>query len=134
MQLTTIDRQSLTLVSDAIVKALSDVETKFGVKIRTAGGNYGASRAMLKLEIDIKDTGNGKSGPQVQFERFASHYGLEPTDFGMNFVQKGKVYKVIGLETNRSKYPVLCERHPDRKVFCFPVATINNHRPAKKTA
>ncbi|WP_152533393.1 MULTISPECIES: hypothetical protein [unclassified Labrenzia] len=53
------------------------------------------------------------------FEILAPQYGLDPSDFGKEFDDRGERFRVTGLEPRRPKYPVNAERLSDRRKYKF---------------
>ena len=52
-----------------------------------------------------------------EWERFSAGYGFSVGDLGATFQIDGKSYKILGCVHTRPKFPILCERAPDGKLF-----------------
>ena len=50
---------------------------------------------------------------------YANMVGLEPSDFGMEFTQRGDTYTLCGLKTRNRKFPILAKKASDGKIYKF---------------
>lgn len=122
MKITSIERNTLTMLSTEVEAALKDLGDKYGIDLRYNGGNYGGSTGMIKVNLSVRDTGTGQSGDQAMFNAYASFVGISKEAFGKNFTYKGDTFKITGLRPNAPTYPIRAERIRDGKTYCFPVS------------
>lgn len=95
-----------------------------GLTVRINGGSFSPLSFLPKVELMPADAGDGKSGPQAEFEQHAVRMGMLPEDFGRSYVSGGRTYTVVGLKLNAYAKPVLLRRD-DGKTF---VAATDNVR------
>lgn len=116
MKITSMDRRSLQLTTDRVLAAIKTLESELGVKFSYKGGTYG-TEGMIKLGIEVVDTGNGKSSGQLQYERYCAMWGMKPEWFGASFWENGTQYRLVGMNPGSPKYRLSIERVHDRKTF-----------------
>ena len=105
--------------------ALLDVAKKHNVQISFGNGSFTSENATLKLEIaTIGTDGEAKTKEAIDFERYASRYGLSPEDLGTIFVYNGTEYKLIGAKPRSTKYPLLAKNVKSGKVYKVPATAI----------
>jgi hypothetical protein len=121
-----VTKQMLKESRPEIEAALIEVGNRFGVSFKIGNGKFGeeggvSGSFVLKILGTSED---GKSGEQVEFEKYCRIYELLPEAFGQTFQANGHEYKIAGLQTTRSKYPILAER-ADGKRHLFPQEVIH---------
>lgn len=134
MKITNFGSAEHRLLSAAIQKAISDVADEFGVDIRVGGGNVGPHKGMIKVEVEVRDTGTGKSAAQVEYEAYCHWFGLTKEDFGRTFVVNRDLYRISGILPRGQRYNVSAERVSDGRGFKFPADTVKRALPALKVA
>ncbi|ERP98381.1 hypothetical protein Q669_20645 [Labrenzia sp. C1B10] len=72
----------------------------------------------IRLGLPMED-GSLFEPDREMFEILAPQYGLDPSDFGKEFDDRGERFRVTGLEPRRPKYPVNAERLSDRRKYKF---------------
>lgn len=86
-------------------------------------GTITAVGCELKFEF-TQGGAEAKAGArQAEFAKHARLFGLDPTDFGLNFTSNGRSYRIVGLNVTKPKYCVATERD-DGKPFSFPAETV----------
>lgn len=110
-------RTNHTIVGNKVLTALRALEAELGVKFATEGGQFGTSGGYIRLGVEVLDAGNGKSGPQVEYEYHAYRHGLKAEWYGQPFYMDGVEYKIVGLNLGSPKYAVQIERVRDGKQF-----------------
>lgn len=134
MKMTKIGRPEHRLLSDTVLDALKDVETRFNVKFSTSGGMTGQNRGMIKLDVEIADVGGGMSAAEANFRATAHYYGLSPDDFGKTIRLSGATFKIAGISPSRPKNPIDIERIGDGKSYKCPAHTIKLALPKPMAA
>jgi hypothetical protein len=109
----TFDRTSLRLLRAPIEEALKGIETEYGISIKLGNASYNPSNATFKLEL-------ATVGEATALKTYGVMFGLPKDSFEQTFNEGKHTFKIIGLRTKASRYPVLVER-ADGKVFCYPV-------------
>jgi hypothetical protein len=125
-KIATFGRNEHALVSNRVIAALKALETELGVKFDTSGGQVGTAGGYIKLEVKVLDSGNGKSGAQVEYERNAWVLGLKDEWFGKPFYMSGVEYKIVGINVGSPKYGLMIERLRDGKQFKATVAGVKS--------
>lgn len=130
-----LDRVTLQLIGSAVARALQPFAEKNNLTIEMGGGQLTGQglTAVLKLDLAIKAVAGGKSAAQVEFERRAHWLGLEPADFGREFIHNGKRFRICGV-FNGHKYNLLAEA-PNGKVYKWVAQNIKySLLPVRKAA
>lgn len=64
------------------------------------------------------------SPDKAMFEVLAPHFGLEPSDYGRTFKTAGDLHRIVGINSNRPKYPISTERVSDGRGFKMPAENV----------
>ena len=116
--MTSFGRREHGILSAAIIARIKDLEDEFGVDLGANGGTVGHEGGVIKLKVSIRDTGAGKSAAQTRYERYAHVLGMKPEWFDKTFRERdGDLYKIVDINMNAPKFPVLIERYKDGKIF-----------------
>lgn len=121
MKITNINRQAHHLLSDAVKKALAQVEADFGVTFTPAGGHLGMMKGDIRLNVEVVPVAGTKSAAQIEFEMYAGRIGLLPSDFGRVFrsSHSGRRFKINGVLLGGRKYDMSAEELGTGKSFKF---------------
>jgi hypothetical protein len=57
---------------------------------------------------------------QQRFVASAGQIGLQASDFEREFSAEGQRFRITGIDTRRSKYPISAERLSDGRLYKFP--------------
>jgi len=118
------DKPTIRSLRPELEKALADVCAKHGFTARIGSGSFSDFECKFQLILELDGAGEAKStAKQADFERYATLYGLEPTDLGKTFLVGGSLYSITGISPNRPKFPIDGVRHDGRK-FKFPAMTV----------
>jgi hypothetical protein len=121
MNIKEFDRQNLPLLRTSMQAALAPIEAQFGIKIHVGNASFSADNAKFKVDLStIGDGGVVNSRERSSFEALAELYDLDPKMLDQSILYGGTEYVVTGLNTRRSKYPVIARRVRDGKSFCLP--------------
>lgn len=129
MKITDFGHSEHRILSAAIEKALKAVGEEYGVSLTAHGGQIGSGGGVVKLKVEVLDTGAGMKGAEQQFRLYARMIGLMPDDFGKEFYFRHEVFVIDGINPNSPKYAVSAHRKRDKKGFRFPVASVKAGMP-----
>lgn len=101
--------------------ALEHVAEKHGLSLIAKCGSYDphAGEVTVRFEFKVKIAADGIPQERKDFERLAPLFGLEAADYGAELTFRGQVYRLVGIEQYRHKYPFLVERLSDGKRVLF---------------
>lgn len=118
------DKPILRSLRPELEKALADICAKHGITAKIGSASFTDLECKFQLILELEGASEAKStAKQSDFERYATLYGLEPTDLGKSFMVSGNWYKVTGISPRRPKFPIDGERLDGRK-FKFPALTV----------
>ncbi len=100
-------------VGAAVEEALAEVAEKFGLTVEVRGGSYDATS--FRPKVEFKTAGAAED----EFRTYAQMFGLDPDDFGRDFVSKGRHFRISGLATRSHTYPILATEIASGKVYKF---------------
>jgi len=104
------DRDRVRLLRQQLEAHLKTLADNLDLNIQVGRATFTPNNVTFKMEIaKINNDGVVVNRAVTDFERCALLYGLKPDDLNRTFVMDGKTYKIVGLKTRRSKYPILCE-------------------------
>lgn len=104
---TSLDKNSLTVLTEEIEKALSVIAEKHNLNIKLGRGTFTQLNAKLSLEIStISALGNTMTKERVDFMHYKSVKNI-PFDLDTEFIDdKGNHFKVIGYLSRARTYPI----------------------------
>lgn len=117
------NKTNLRSLRPELEKALADVCAKHGITATIGSGSFTESECKFRLILNLEGSEAKTKVDSATFERYATLYGLEPTDLGKSFMVSGNWYKVTGISPSRPKFPIDGERLDGRK-FKFPALTV----------
>lgn len=90
---------------------------------------------MFKLEVaPIDAEGKSRSKMADDFEIHARGYGLKAEDLGRTFTFSGSLHTIEGAKPRSKRYPILCRRKDDGKLYKFPADAIRRWLRDEKDA
>lgn len=88
----------------AMKKALAEVEKEFGVEVEV--GNIKYSESSFTITTNVLNGGK-EEALKKEFENLCTLYGLKKDDYGKTFLYNNVKTTIIGIESNRRKYPIV---------------------------
>ena len=121
-QIKQFDRQEVRILGEAIESALQKVGDQYGVHIIRGNGRFDPTNLTLKIEASIVgENGEVVTKEAKDFKKFATMYGLNPSDLNKTFTTwNGKQFEITGLSLRKSKNPILAKKVSTGKTFIFP--------------
>jgi len=123
-----ITKQALSEMRIDFNEALKEVAASHDVSVSFGNCSYSTdgNEATFKVKVLSKQNDGNVFNPEKQnFMRYASCYGLSPSDFGKTFkLFDNKTYTICGLKPRASKYPVLGEEVGTKKIFKFSASSV----------
>lgn len=127
MTVKSIDRATCQQLDARIAAALQPLAKELGLVIKMKGGKYSATNILFKVEVSVIAEDGTVATPEAEtFKRLAVHYGLQPTDLNREFIASGVSYRITGLNTKRSRFPISAKRCHDGAGFKFSEDTVRN--------
>jgi hypothetical protein len=108
-----ITRQDAATLGREVEEALRAVAERHGLTVSVRGGTYDAG--FFKPRVEFKTDGSDKQ----EFERYATMYGLQATDFGRTFTSQGREFKVAGIAPRSTRRPILATETRTGRTFKF---------------
>jgi len=121
MKIEQFNKPTCKSLRTAVEVKLQELAKEYGVNIKTGNGTFGDSYFNFKVEAStVNDNGTVMNKDAEEFKLFAHVYHLEPTDLGREFHFRGDIYKIRGLSSRSTKFPILAAKVSDGKTFKFP--------------
>jgi len=117
-KITIIDRKTIISLRDQIEERLAQLGEDLGIELTLGKGTYSDEGFGHFSKLSIKVIG-GTTQEELDFMAYANMVGLEPSDFGMEFTQRGDTYTLCGLKTRNRKFPILAKKASDGKIYKF---------------
>jgi hypothetical protein len=118
-----LDKQQVKALRKIMQEALDKMVCNgdlSGASVSVGNAHFSDGQVSFKVEIAATNSnGEVMTETVAAFKRMATLYGLQPTDLGRSFRQSGIWFKVSGLAPRSHKYPILCEKLSDRRVYKF---------------
>ena len=120
--ITEFNRTNLPVLRMAMAASLAAIESQYGIKITVGNARFLADNATFKIEMaTIGTAGVANTRERDAFKREAVLYGLKPDDLDKEITYGGQRYIIKGLNTRRSKYPIVATRVRDGKTILLTV-------------
>jgi hypothetical protein len=121
------DRTNLSLLRASMTAALASVEAQYGIKIVVGNARFLPDNATFKIELATVGTaGVANTRERDTFKRDAFLYGLKPEDLDKEIEYAGQRYIIKGLNTRRSKYPIVATRVRDGRTILLTVTGVKS--------
>jgi hypothetical protein len=106
--------------ADAISKDAMDELRKMaeplGLSVKKGHGTYYPEEGVLEFKITFAVADSDR----LRFEAMAHYYGLEPSDFGREFVSpNGGKFRIIGIKPKARARPIVAESVEDGKQYVY---------------
>jgi hypothetical protein len=100
-------------------KAVAELSKKYNIDMKIAGIRYSAANFSARLECNII----GKDTKEIATYKLFQSINNLPL-LGTTFVSRGEKYQIVGMNTRRSRYPILCTSILDGTIFKFSEETV----------
>lgn len=84
-----------------VEEALEEVAKKHGITIESGKIKY--QEYDFTMELKAKKVNEGADVQKEKFERLCSLYGFAPEQYKVEFVSNGKLFQLVGFNTNKPK-------------------------------
>lgn len=115
--MTTLDRKQVKEIVKEIDEVLQTYAQVKGVQLKTGNTRFSDVEFTTKITVVMAKT-KGEA-ERISFEKNASLLGLKKTDYGVTVDLYGRIYKIVGANPKRRKYPLTGEK--DGKKFKLPL-------------
>ena len=120
MKIAKFDKPTLRLISVDMEAALAAVASKYGITLTYNGARFFENNATFKIEgATIGAGGIANNRERESFKSLAPLYGLKASDLDREIAYgwKKELYVITGLNTRRTKYPIVARRIKDNKTL-----------------
>jgi hypothetical protein len=100
--ITKFDKVVAKQIGQEVLAAVQSIATTYGLTVEYGGGSYGDLDFTTKVKFTIAD------GHRNEYTANAARLGLKPEGLDATFTYKGRLYKIVGLDTWK-RYPVKTE-------------------------
>jgi len=108
MPVTKIDKATARQLTDRALALLFPMMAEYGLAISPAGGTFDDAEFTLKVRLRLNQV-NGVGADEATFRAHAHLYNLKPDDYGATINTPNGAARLVGLQTRRSKRPMLIE-------------------------
>ena len=120
-----IDNKKMQDMRVDIDKAFAEISKKHEVNLVVGNGSYTDNIFSFKVKGAVISTDeNSVTEESEKFKWYANDYGLEPEDLYKVVRIDGEDYKIVGLNTRRSKYPLSMMKVRDGKKYKMPARMV----------
>ena len=127
MIITRINRQVCRRLADVMETTLNEMEIE-GIAIKVGNATFCSDNATFKIEVAVKsddgDDGVVKTREASDWPIYASGYGLPRDGIGKVISISGEKLEIVGIKPKSKKFPILCKRLSDGKIYKYPVRVI----------
>lgn len=121
-----IDKNLMIVIRAEIQDALDKISKTVGVNFTLRNGTYTPETLSFKLTGAIIDKKTGKSinEEEQDFTKYATRYGLDPSDLHKTIVLNDEKYIISGLTTRSRKYTILVTNVKTKKPYKMTPAMV----------
>lgn len=106
-----LDRTNLQLLRQELDAAVAAVAERHGLQIKVGTCTYQPTNATFKLVVNtVSDGGVVQDQFRANWGKYAGMLGLDASMLDQVVSWGGKQYKIVGLNPNKGRCPVLAER------------------------
>ena len=118
-------RDNARTISADMMEALKAVALKHGIQFSQKSGSFSGTHATFKIEAAVV-TANGvaETAERTSYIAFCHQYGLHKEWLDKTFIHGTDTFTIIGLNTRKSKNPVMCKSSHNGKTYIFPPLTV----------
>lgn len=117
-------RQGGREIQQRSIEALTSLANELGLDVVAAGGSIGATEMTLKFRFKTRDVDALEDQKRKEFASKARFIGLQPDDYGLEFIMNGRHYRLTGANTRAPKFPIYAENLVDGRTYKLTRATI----------
>ena len=120
-KITQFDRTSIPALREAILKALEPVAAEFGLSLAIVkGSTFHDTFYRPVIEFAVKGEGGVVLTREAEVFRVNAYQfpGLQATDLGQSFINKGQTYTITGMTPRSNRRPIQT-KGPDGKTYFF---------------
>ena len=123
-----MDKNKANICREILNKMISENKEeliKNAIDMQVGSGSYGDSNVNFKLSCsDISSDGTIENAMRSDYRRSCRGFLLEPEWLDKSFLLGTTEYKIIGLKTRSSKYPVVCTKKSDGENYKLPADSV----------
>lgn len=119
MKIDKFDKPVCNTLRKEVEAALLPFANKYGLTLSMRGGTYNDWSWLAKVEFKVKETAEGKSAEQAEFEKYCHQFSCKPQDYGRTLTINGKEFTLIGFALNRSKFTIKVKSLDTGKIHLF---------------
>ena len=102
------NKQNIRQLQNELESAIKKICRQYELDVEMDGGVFNDTTASLKFKITVPNSDGTKRNPLIEdFKKYASVYGLDPTDLGREFDSGTSRYTIIGLKPQNRDYPII---------------------------
>jgi hypothetical protein len=126
------DPSNLKELRRDIDAAFAAIRQKHGVTLSLGNISYAPDKATTRLTMIAVGDASVATDPraaalakaQIEFNRYASSFGLKPEQFGATFKHGRDTYKLAGVKPRSSRYPILGTNVANGTTYKLPESAI----------
>jgi hypothetical protein len=118
MNITTLTKDNLRVVRDTIDKELKLVADRFGITLQLGNCKFNSRNATFELIVNtMAEDGVVLSKEAISFKNLAGFYGMKPEHLNAIFENDGRMFRLVGLNPKRPKFPFVALCLNDNKTY-----------------
>lgn len=121
-KVTVVTREFANKLGAELEAAMQKVAAKYGMAVGGRKGAFGPTSLKTSWTISVTEvtkTGNVIDQAGRQFQQYAKLFGLNPNMLFGTFTNRGRTIQIIGLDTKKRAFPIICKDVDSGKVSFF---------------
>lgn len=103
-----MEKKDLEGIRWHLEQALADIGFEYGIELKLGTmrhDNFSFTATLKGRKTEV----NGKSGEQLEFEKYCGKFSVPAEYYGKEFAKDGKTMRVVGINQRAKKFPVIIQ-------------------------
>lgn len=118
-----INEAKITEIQNQLKEAIKKIEQENNVTINFGSISYNSAYYTSNMKVITNEKSERVSGV---FESICKKLGFSQNIIGMQFENKGSIYKIVDIKTRNRKYPVIAESMSNGKMYKYSVTHVKS--------
>jgi len=113
-----ISRSSLKAFRTEMDGLFSVIKAKHNIQMKV--GSIAYDNTGFRFKVEVVNAGTKQEAEKIEFEKYASLYGLTSNDFMKEIHWNGKQFVICGFKPRSKYYPIIAMAKNDGKKYVLP--------------
>lgn len=121
-----MNRDQVKKLRDAVNLALKPLQDTYDLDIKVGNISFSDLEAKMQVIVVERSTDTGEDAQFVLYKRNAGLIGIDANSFNKVIKMGGKRFKLIEINTNSRRYPIIAENMDNGRRYKLDVVSVTN--------